>query len=106
MDSVTSAHNLTTTSSRVPMPPPRGGHRLIFSSPTHIPPARVEAQLIITPGGHSTQAPHTAPPAPSAVIPPRLQELRLIERPTQLIKDYEKRLRATAQFPPNISDSS
>ena len=126
MNSVTSAQNLPTASSKVPMPPPHGGHhlilstsafmppcipppcggeRLIFSSPNHISSACVKEQLIIRSGAHSTQAPHIAPSASSVVIPPRLQELRPIERPTQLIKDYEKRLRAITQFPPNISDS-
>jgi hypothetical protein len=58
---------------------------------------------IITPAAPLAQP--IASAIPPALLPPRPQGSTSIKSLVQLIKDYERRVRATAQFPPQISDS-
>src|SRR5438045_8876832 len=61
---------------------------------------------ITIPAAPVAQPPLIAPATISSATPARPQESTPIQRPTQLIKDHEKRLQATTQFPPQISDTS
>jgi hypothetical protein len=80
-----------------------------------ITPAATPALVPPRPQGSQKQQPIIAPAAPLvqpvalaaplALLLERPQGSTSIRSPVQLIKDYEKRVRATAQFPPQISDS-